>query len=844
MALDKYIEKRKFNITPEPRGKVEKSRGGLKFVIQKHQASHLHYDFRLEMEGVMKSWAVPKGPSLNPKDKRLAMMTEDHPMSYRTFEGSIPEGEYGAGDVIVWDEGTYEAQDEDGNILPRKDGEKKLLAGVHKGEIKFVIHGHKINGSFALVKMKGRGENTWLLIKHRDDFASEENVVANNRSVRSEKALGDDLHSKIYKDGQAIFRPAMKGKDKMPHNVSPMLATLVDEPFDNPDWLYEIKWDGYRAIAEVSGGRAGEVKVDLYSRNHKPFADKYPIIVKALQQLNHHAVLDGEITAMDAKGKSHFESLQNYGNDDKVTLLYQVFDLLYLDGVDLREQPLIERKKLLESLLQNFPKNSLIRYSDHIMEKGKAFFAQAAKQGLEGIMAKDSQSRYAPGSRSESWLKVKTHNRQEAIICGYTEPRSSRKFFGSVILGVYKGKELTYIGHTGTGFDDKSLKYLHEKLEQLKTDKSPFKKTPKTNMPATWVKPELICEVEFSEWTSEGHMRHPSFKGLREDKPASKVKKEEVKDIEPMPKQSPPSKLRAAKPKGKEIPGLELSNPDKIYWPKEKFTKGDMLAYYQKISKVMLPYLKDRPESLNRHPGGIKGPNFFQKNFTSEVPDFVDTFKFYSESNDADLRWLVCNNTETLLYMANLGCIEINPWSSTTKKPEHPTWMVIDLDPDDNHCDQVVEAALVTRAILKKAGADCYAKTSGKTGIHIFIPMGNKYDFDQIRQFGEIIANLVHQQIPDFTSVERSPSKRKKKIYIDFLQNRVGQTLAAPYSMRPTDGLTVSTPLQWKEVKKGWSPKDYTVNNIFKRLEKYGDLWKPVLGKGMDLKKVVKKLGG
>ncbi len=865
MALEKYIQKRKFNVTPEPKGKVESSKGQLRFVIQKHQASRLHYDFRLEMGGVMPSWAVPKGPSLNPKDKRLAMMTEDHPMSYRTFEGTIPEGEYGGGDVIVWDEGTYEAQDENLSVLPREEGEKRMRAGVHKGELKFVLHGTKVQGSFALVKMKGRQENAWLLLKHGDEFASEVDLTKDQNSVRSNKAIGDEPHAKIRKGvrtiqkagktskkvGKKVSSPVKEisiKKTAMPRDISPMLATLTNEPFDNPEWLYEIKWDGYRAVAEVD---AKEVR--LYSRNHKSFVEKYPVVVKALQELEHEVVLDGEITALDKKGQSHFESLQNYANEQKL-LQYQVFDLLFLDGVDLRELPLAQRKELLQKLIANLPKSSIIKYSDHIVGKGTELFEMATKKGLEGIIAKDGNSRYATGSRSESWLKVKTHNRQEAIICGYTESRGARKYFGSVILGVYKadknGNELTYIGHTGTGFDDKSLKYLYDKLQKLKQAKSPFAKTPKTNMPATWVKPQLICEIEFTEWTSDGHMRHPSFKGLREDKSPQSVVKENPQSIreEVMQKKETLTRSKSSSKKpSTSTEGLELTNLDKVYWPKDKkhkteFTKGDLIEYYRNISKVMLPYLKDRPESLNRHPGGIKGPNFYQKNFTNEVPDFVDTFKYYSESNDADLRWLVCNNQETLLYLANLGCIEINPWSSRTKKPEHPDWMVIDLDPDDNHCDQVVEAALVTRKILKKAGVECYAKTSGKTGMHIFIPMGAKYTYDQIKQFGEIIANLVNRELPDFTSVLRMPAQRKGKIYIDFLQNRLSQTLAAPYSVRPWPGMTVSTPLKWSEVKKGWNPNDYTAEIIFKRLKKYGDLWKPVLGKGIDLKAAIKKL--
>lgn len=809
MGLAKYIKKRKFDVTPEPRGEVERSKGSLKFVVQKHQASRLHYDFRLEMEGVMKSWAVPKGPSLNPKDKRLAMMTEDHPLSYRTFEGTIPYGEYGGGDVIVWDEGTYESDEAKG-----VKGEAALLAGVKRGDIKFTLHGKKLQGSFALVKTKGWQENAWLLIKHNDEFTSTDDIVSDESSVRSKKSLGNKPHAKIVESMVKQKAPKKKQAPKSTALVKPMLARLADEPFDNPDWIYEIKWDGYRAIAEVR-----DSAVRLYSRNAQPFEKKYPAVVEALKAIEHNVVLDGEVVSVDNAGKSRFQYLQDYIENKKGHLQYQVFDLLELDGQDVRGLTLLQRKELLQKVL---PESDVIKFSDHIAGKGITFFNQAIKQDLEGIMAKDGNSMYTDGARSSSWLKIKTHNRQEAIICGYTAPRGTRKYFGSLILGLYKEGKLTYVGHTGTGFNQESLQYIAKKLHNLEQKTSSFSERIKTNAPVTWVQPKLLCEVEFTEWTDDGQMRHPSFQGLRNDKQSETV----VAEI----------------PQNNKLAELELTNLDKIYWPKDKITKGDLINYYRAIAPTMLPYLKDRLQSMNRFPNGITGKNFYQKNVDNEVPTFVRTEEVQLEDEDRSITSIVCDNVETLLYMANLGCIEINTWNSRVSKYENPDWGVIDLDPGDIGFDKVIEVALEVHKVLESINIPSVPKTSGKTGLHIFIPMGAKYTHDQVRQFIEILMNVIHKRLPDITSLERSPKKRTKLIYLDYLQNRIGQTLAAPYSVRPWPGATVSTPLEWREVHKNLDPNKFTIYNTAKRLKVKGDLWKPVIGKGVNLSTAIKKL--
>lgn len=502
MPLTDYHRKRRFNQTPEPKGKLRKSSKKLEFVIQKHHATQLHYDFRLELDGVLKSWAVPKGPSLNPKDRRLAMMVEDHPYEYRKFEGVIPEGNYGAGNVIIWDHGWYELHREE------ESWPASLQEGLKKGDLKFKLHGEKLKGSFALIKTPRMGENAWLLIKHRDEYASEEDVTKQDKSVVSGRSVDPEE--------ETISLPA----SEIPRSLKPMLATLTDQSFDDPDWIYEIKWDGYRAIGSWDGQAA-----ELYSRNGQDFSQKYPSVHEALRKLKKPAVIDGEVVIVDETGKSHFELLQNYGNQGG-DLVYYVFDLLWLDGHDLRDLPLLQRKELLKALL---PSNGPIRYSDHVKGQGKAFYKSAQAQKLEGIMAKDGQSKYKLGVRTEQWLKIKTHLSQEAIICGFTEPRGSRKYIGAFILGVYKRGKLKYVGHAGGGGNPQLLKELRQNLQKLEIDNPPFDEKVRPNAPVHWVKPEILCEVSFSEWTADGLMRQPIFKGIRTDKDPKQVTVEKPK---------------------------------------------------------------------------------------------------------------------------------------------------------------------------------------------------------------------------------------------------------------------------------------------------------------------------
>ena len=900
MALEKYEEKRSFKKTPEPKG-GKPLKNELRFVIQKHAASRLHYDFRLEMEGVLKSWAVPKGPSTDPDVKRLAMMVEDHPYDYRTFEGIIPKGQYGGGTVMVWDEGTYEPAEEAGE--DKKSNEKKLLHQLHKGRLKFVLKGNKLQGTFALVKAFNRGENSWLLMKLEDEFSSKSDILKKEKSVLSGKNLDEitatsdhiygqkkqpkepaasakskpanktavkkSLKKQVDPDNEDVPAPTLdipalmkKGKkEKFPAFFKPMLATLVNDPFDDPGWEYEVKWDGYRALAFRN-----KDKTELKSRNNKSFNEKFYPIFEAVQNWKVDAVVDGEIVAVNDKGIADFSALQNWRSEADGELLYYVFDVLWLDGKNLMHLPLKERKAILQSVV---PEEGLIRIGFSVEAKGTDFFDAARQMRLEGIIAKRSESTYTPDSRSKDWLKIKVQQRQEVVIAGYTKNEGTSKQFSSLLLGVYEHDKLKYVGKVGTGFKDKQQKEMLEQFKPLIVKKSPFEITPDYNKPSrfrpnppnaevTWLKPELVAEVNFTEVTQDGVFRHPSFAAMREDKNAKEVVRETAEPTEEIvdepqtdkgkkiikaPSKSsrktlvnPTDKTQVRKVNGHE---LKFTNLHKIYWPDEKIPKRDLINYYYQMAPFILPYLKNRPQSLNRFPNGIKGKSFYQKDVTGKVPDWMDTYLYHSEGDDTDKHFLITNNEATLLYVANLGAIEMNPWSSTVKKPDHPSFCIIDIDPDENSFDEVVEAALTTKRILDKMDVPSYCKTSGSTGLHVYIPLGEKYTYEESKEFARIIVTLVHQELPDFTTLERKIADRKGKMYLDFLQNRPQATIASVYSLRPKPGATVSMPLEWDEVKPGLKMSDFTIYNAVERVLEKGDLFKPVLGKGIDMEKAM-----
>ncbi|RPE13475.1 DNA ligase [Chitinophaga lutea] len=987
MSLTTYKKKRDFKQTAEPA--AGKARGGDQhiFVVQRHHATRLHYDFRLEMDGVLKSWAVPKGPSLDPADKRLAMEVEDHPYDYKDFQGEIPAGNYGAGYVYLWDKGTYELLESNG-----KPFDKAALHEWHEGNIKVVLRGKKLKGEFALVKMKGgRDANAWLLIKHKDKYAvtggynsedftpqrvidkqrgsggekktaasgkaapkkaasaTKKSAAATTKKTTSKKAASSAKKKPVKKSASATKavkkaasskKAVATGKKKaatekaerltrMKEFYKPMLTTLVDEPFDREGWVFETKWDGYRAIANVREGEA-----NLYSRHQISFNDQYAVIKTAVENIPHNVVLDGEVIVLGRNSRSDFQALQNYKTTRKGNLVYEVFDLLHLNGHDLEDLTLLERKTLLEEIINqlNDPK---VQYSGHVATKGLNLFKKAAKAGWEGIIAKNGSSNYTEGNRSLNWLKIKILNRQEAVICGFTEPRGSRKKMGALLLGVYEDGRLEYIGHCGGGFNEKLLNDVHDRLLPYVQTKSPFDRKVPSNMPVTWVKPVLVCEVKFSEWTGGGNLRQPVFIALREDKPAKEVKRELPKHIamagkkassgevavngtavkaKPVAKKATAAKTAAKKTASKTAaktgakkasPGKSaakatsskapakkaaspkapakkaaakatakkasasgpvkkmaapqkvagendrelvlnrqkviLTNQQKIYWPKEKITKGQLIDYYLEVADYLLPHLKDRPLSLNRFPNGIDGMSFYQKDLdVKTIPSWLKTFPVHSPSSNKMVDYLVCNNEATLAYMINLGCIEVNPWLSRTTKPDYPDYIVIDLDPGEIGFKHVVTTANMVHTVLEDYGIRSFCKTSGATGLHIYIPTGGRHPYETCRLFAEYIAGQVHAQLPGITSVTRAKSARLNKIYVDFLQNSKGQTIASAYSVRPKPGATVSTPLHWEEVNEKLNVKNFHIGNTVSRLKAEGELWADIIKVKNDLSSVVK----
>ncbi|MEI9910389.1 MAG: DNA ligase D [Bacteroidota bacterium] len=802
------IIKKEISITPESRPVKEKTGKTFRFVVQRHQASHLHYDFRLELDGVLKSWAVPKGPSLNPSEKRLAVMVEDHPVDYITFKGTIPAGNYGAGKVEIWDNGTFSPV----NAKHEPVSEKEALQSLKKGELKFLLKGKKLKGEFVLIRLKNNEKN-WLLIKHKDEYSV--NTIYNaedaNGNLKPIKVIASIRHGKAK---------------KLNTYIKPMLASVAKIPFDDPDWIFEIKWDGYRAIAEVD-----KQEIKLYSRNGIDFSQRFPVIATALKKIKHKAILDGEIVLLNEKNLPDFQKLQQYENHLNFPLIFYVFDLLALDGKNMEGLPLTDRKKILKKLLA---KNTTIRYCDHIDSKGISFFENARELGLEGIMAKKKESVYVRGYRSKEWSKVKNIRSAEVVIVGYTAPKGERSQFGSLVLAKKKGRQWLYCGHVGTGFTEKLLTSLKKEMLSLETEVSPFNIKVPLNGSVTWLRPKLVADIAYTEITKDKIFRHPVFLRLRDEKNSSTINQEVVEDITEIKRND---KMKVGKFK------VAVSNRHKIFWPGEGFTKGDVLEYYDKMAGYILPHLKGRPLSLKRNPNGIRDEGFYHKDAGENAPGYVDVFKVKSESNNKVIDYIVCNNKATLLYLVNLGCIEMNPWNSTALKPGHPTWMVIDIDPSPkNNFTEVIDVALATKMILDKAGVTSYCKTSGSSGLHVYVPLKNKYDYTTVKDFAHIIASLVQEQLPKTTTLERSLNKRGPRIYIDYLQNRSGQTLASVYSLRPVAGALVSTPLDWKEVNHQLHPSHFTIQNLLQRAEKKGDIFLPVLHSSNSLDKALKAL--
>jgi bifunctional non-homologous end joining protein LigD len=659
----------------------------------------------------------------------------------------------------------------------------------------------------------------------------------------------------------AILKKATQSA--MPENIEPMLATLVAEPVSGTEWLYEMKWDGYRAVAYLNGQQ-----VDLRSRNNKSFNEKFYPLFAAMKEWNINAVVDGEIVVVNEKGIPDFSDLQQWRSEADGHLVYYAFDLLWYEGVSLMHLPLHERRAVLKSIMPDIPS---VRISEVMQEIGKDAFDLAAELHLEGVMAKRKDSVYTTAARTKDWLKIKTEKHQELVIGGYTKNEGSNKLFSALLLGIMEKGVFHFVSPVGTGFNRKMQEDIIRILKPHVVKKNPFAEEPEYNKPSrfrpnppkatvTWVKPAVVAEIAYREMTKSGAIRQPSFRGLRPDKKPADVVRELPAGIQDLKKDHALLQQKIITTTGKRdratllnpkeetqtraINGFELkfSNLSKLYWPDEGISKRDMINYYYQVAPYMLPYLKDRPQTLNRHPHGIKGPSFYQKDVKGKAPDWIETFPYYSYADEREKEFLVITHEASLLYVASLGCIEINPWSSTRSRPDNPDWCIIDLDPDKNSFDQVIQAARITKEVLDAIGVPSFPKTSGSTGLHIYIPLGALYTYEDSKEFGRSIAKIIHAELPEFTSIERKTADREGKMYIDFLQNRPQATVAGPYSLRPRAGATVSAPLHWEEVKKGLKISDFHLRNMPDRLKAEGDIFKGVLGKGINLEKARKEL--
>lgn len=776
------------------------------------------------MDGELKSWALPNGPTLDPTIKRLAVHVEDHPLDYGSFEGTIPSGNYGAGNVILWDRGTYEWT-----------GEKSLEQMWKAGDLKFKLHGQKLAGEFALVRTNRSKGKDWLLIKKKD-FAVREgwDPESDTRSVLQGTAEISAIEGAV--------------KAEMPTSLEPMLATLVTGIPPGTDWLYEVKWDGYRALCFLADG-----KITMLSRRGNNLNKQFAPIAEALQQCvkAETAIIDGEVVALDENGKPSFQHLQNFtGFGTKPALKgvarpplnFFAFDLLYLNGYDLRKAALIDRRQLLASIL--LP-NEAVRYSDHFAGKGQELLDAVRAQGLEGIIAKQAQSRYE-SRRSTAWMKVKVTMQQDFVICGYLE--GERDYFGALVLGYYKDKSLMYAGNVGSGFTQQSLKAVFEKIEPLITKKPVLTGVPKDVGEVTWVKPELVCTVKFTSWTDDGRLRAPVFLGLRNDVSAEEVVRETgltAADAAAAPPErevllSPEKTEATLTMEGRQ---LKFTNLKKVFYPADGYTKRDLINFYDGVADLLVPHLVGRPLSLKRYPNGIDHDFFFQKD-ASGFPEWLHREELADEEDTGSKIRVICDDKPSLLFLANLGCIDQNPYMSRLGSLNHPDFILIDLDP--YHCgyDRIVEAARLIHDKLRLIGLEGYPKTTGGNGMHIYVPVEPIYEFNQTRTFAEVLARWVAHERPDLFTTPRNVSAREKgKVYFDYLQNASAKTISASYVLRAHAGAPVATPLKWEEVVPGLKPQQFHIANVLRRFDRVGDLFEGVLKKPQELGPALEKLG-
>jgi bifunctional non-homologous end joining protein LigD len=884
--LREYSSKRKFDATPEPEGAVEARSGPLLFVVQQHAATRLHYDLRLECDGVLKSWAVPKGLSLDPQDKRLAMQTEDHPYAYASFEGVIPPKQYGAGEVIVWDCGVYSPDEPRTTFEDRAAGEARVREGLAKGKLSFQLRGEKLKGSFALVKTRGEGQ--WLVIKHKDRFVTSDDVTERNRSILSGASVEDLKKVPAHRIPAERLVPA-GAVEAMPRKLSPMLAEIGEKPFNRADWLWEPKLDGYRVLAFIDADG-----VTLRSRNGLDLSAQFPALVaELLKQGPHGMVIDGEIIVLDASGRPSFNALQNRAQlktgrecaaaDATHPAVFFAFDLLHFAGVDLRKAVYTDRRRYL---LQCVMPSSLVQRV-HATDDGVSLNGAAIASGFEGVVGKRKDSRYEAGKRSPSWLKVKPTMSADFVIGGYTQGKGARGTLGSILVGYWDKGKLRFASHVGSGFDERKLAEMKERLAPLKTTAMPFEAKPEMNGPTVWVEPKVVAEVCFHSWTEDGHLRAPVFMRVRDDLDPRKVQKSRSRAggnpaaeaarggtsdvVEQLDRAKGDFTLVVEGHK------IKLSNLSRVYWPEDKslqqpaLTKRDLLRYFAQVSPYILPHLADRPLTMIRMPSGIQGQRFFQKHWEQEKPGFVETITVWSGSKDESHEYLLCNNLPTLLWLAQSGTLEFHIWHSRARPGEDcasqstdyaaslesledsvlnfPDWVVFDIDPyiysgqekpgDEPELNTIAfekgkEIAFHLRDLLKTMSLDAIAKTSGKTGLHIFVPINRTLDFDAARQMSELVGRHLVKLHPKDVTVEWSIPKRTGKIFMDYNMNVRGKTLNVAYSPRGVAGAPVSMPLTWEELAHA-HPLDFRITNAAERLARTGDRWHEAYSHKFDL---------
>ena len=819
--LATYRAKRSPSRSPEPFGQQTPPEPAdvLLFVVQKHAARRLHFDFRLELDGVLKSWAVPKGPSLDPAEKRLAVAVEDHPLEYANFEGAIPEGNYGAGAVIVWDRGSWR---------PLEDPHR----GLETGKLVFELSGYKLRGTWTLVRTK-RSAKDWLLIKKADAWS-----VA-GKSLDGESVLSGRAVEEVGGDPLAALRDHLDRLGAPLRRVSLgdvglMLAETRERPFSGNQWIFELKYDGFRMLVGRENGRARL----LYRRGGDATAT-FPEIARSVAALPVESiVMDGEVVVLDDGGRPSFQRLQQRAqltrapDVERATIEHPatvfLFDLLDFEGRDLRSLPLTERKALLRQIL---PAAGPLRFTDHIDDRGEALFAETERFGLEGIVAKKKSSAYRAG-RSEDWIKVRRERTGDFAVVGFTQPKGSRSGIGALHLAVRDGRALRYAGRVGTGFDERLLADLRARLDPARRSTPACTGDTPKGAAHVWVEPELVCEVRYREWTDDGSLRQPVFLRLRDDKNLDELTAER-------PVAEPPTP--AVETKSEHT--IHFTNLDKIFWPDEGYTKGDLIEFYRRVSPWLVPYLRDRPLVLTRFPDGIDGKSFYQKDAPGFVPDWVRTVRVWSEHAGREIDYFVCDDVDSLLYLVNLGTIPLHLWSSRVSALERPDWCIVDLDPKGAPFAHVVELARAVHELCESIDLPAFIKTSGATGLHVLIPLGARHTYDQSRQLGELLARIIVEERPDIATVTRRLSERGGKVYLDYLQNRHGQTIAAPFSVRPLPGAPVSTPLRWSEVTRSLDPRKFTMASLPARLKRgWKDPVREVLVRAPDLGSALTRL--